>query len=148
MDKKQLSNRLKQLAIRTARFCLKLPYSIGNKIYIGQILRSSCSAASNYRAACRGKSRADFIFKLKIVEEELDETLFFYEMLAEFNVTFKLELRELFKEGNELLSIIVSSINTASKKIPVSKYQVLKTNKIPNLKSKIIYCGIRKTPEK
>jgi len=58
---------------------------------------------------------------LKIVDEELDETLFFYEMLAEFNSSFRLELREMFKECNELLSIIVSSINTASKKIPNSK---------------------------
>ena len=121
MDKWELSNRLKQLAIRTGKFCLKLPYNLTNKIYIGQIIRSSSSAASNYRAACRGKSKADFIYKLKIVDEELDETLFFYEMLAEFNSSFRLELREMFKECNELLSIIVSSINTASKKIPNSK---------------------------
>ena len=123
MDKWELSNRLKQLAIRTGKFCMKLPYSVANKIYIGQIIRSASSAASNYRAACRGKSKSDFIYKLKIVNEELDETLFFYEMLAEFNSSFQPELREMSKECNELLSIIVTSINTVSKKIQDSKNQ-------------------------
>ena len=87
-----------------------------NKVYIDQLLRSSSSSAANYYSACRGKSKPDFINKLKTVEEELDETMFFYEMIAEFNEAFKKELRELYKEANELLSIIVSSINTANKK--------------------------------
>jgi four helix bundle protein len=117
-----------------------MPYSFANKVYSGQIIGSSSSAASNYRAACRGKSKEDFIYKLKIVEEELDETLFFYEMLAEFNSSFRLELREMFKECNELLSIIVSSINTASKKIPNSK------SKIKYLFC--VYCSICKTFKK
>jgi four helix bundle protein len=77
MDKKELKGRLKQLAVNTARLCLKLPFNPVNRVYIDQVIRSSSSSASNYCAACRGKSKADFINKLKIVAEELDETLFF-----------------------------------------------------------------------
>ena len=114
MDKKDLQNRFKALAINTTKLCIKLSYNAPNKVYIDQIIRSSSSSAANYRSACRGKSKSDFINKLKTVEEELDETMFFYEMLAEFNAEHKKELRELFIEANELLSIIVKSINTAN----------------------------------
>ena len=114
MDKIDLQNRFKTLAINTTKLCIKLPYNAPNKVYIDQIIRSSSSSAANYRSACRGKSKPDFINKLKTVEEELDETMFFYEMLAEFDAEHKKELRELFIEANELLSIIVKSINTAN----------------------------------
>jgi hypothetical protein len=69
---------------------------------------------------------------LKIVEEELDETMFFYEMIAEFNSEIKKELRELFIEANQLLSVIVSSINTTNSNIIKENVQ-----KIRNPKSKI-----------
>ena len=132
MDKKDLQKRLKALAINTGRLCFDLPYNISNKIYIDQIIRSSSSSAANYRSACRGKSKPDFINKLKTVEEELDETMFFYEMLAEFNSDHKKELRVLYVEANELLSIVVSSINTATSNL-------IKENskKIRNPKSEI-----------
>ena len=132
MDKKELQKRFKSLAIKTGKLCIKLPFNSANKVYIDQIMRSSASSAANYRSACRAKSKADFVNKLKIVEEELDETMFFYEMLAEFNPEIKKELRVLFIEANELLSIIVSSINTVNSNI-------LKQSavKIRNPKSKI-----------
>ena len=134
MDKNELKKRLKVLAINTAKLCLKLPINQANKVYTGQVIRSSSSSAANYRAACRGKSKPDFVNKLRIVEEELNESMFFYEMLAEFNEPFKKELRELYKEANELLSIIVASINTTNKNIDIEK-----ANKIRNRKSEIIY---------
>ena len=115
MDKQIMQARLKSLAVNTAKICQQLPYDIINRVYINQIIRCSSSSAANYRAACRGKSKPDFINKLRIVEEELDETMFFYEMLAEFNQDKKAEIRILFIEANELLSIIISSINTALK---------------------------------
>ena len=132
MDKKELQKRFKSLAIKTGKLCIKLPFNSANKVYIDQIMRSSASSAANYRSACRAKSKADFVNKLKIVEEELDETMFFYEMLAEFNPEIKKELRELFIEANELLSIIVSSINTVNSNILKQS-----TVKIRNPKSKI-----------
>src|SRR6187455_1627108 len=132
MDKKELQKRLKLLAVRPGKLCLALPYTPVNKTYIDQVIRSATSSASNYRSACRAKSKADFVNKLKIVEEELDETMFFYEMLAECNLEIKKELSVLFIEANELLSIIVSSINTVNSNI-------LKQSavKIRNPKSKI-----------
>ena len=114
MDKKDLQKRFKSLAVNTSRLCFKLPYNVANKVYIDQIIRSSSSSAANYRAACRGKSKPDFVNKLKTVEEEVDETMFFYEMLAEFNKEYKKELRVLYMEANELLSIVFASINTTN----------------------------------
>ena len=132
MDKKDLQKRFKALAVKTAKLCFKLPFNAANRVYIDQITRSSASPAANYRSACRAKSKADFVNKLKTVEEELDETMFFYEMIAEFNLEAKKELRELFIEANQLLSIIVASINT-------SNSNIIKENarKIRNPKSKI-----------
>ena len=132
MDKKELQKRLKSLAVKTGKLCIKLPFNPTNKVYIDQIIRSSTSSAANYRSACRAKSKADFVNKLKIVEEELDETMFFYEMIAEFNSELKKELRELFIEANQLLSIIVASINTTNSNIIKESSQ-----KIRNPKSKI-----------
>ena len=132
MDKKELQKRFKSLAIKTGKFSIKLPFNPANKVYIGQIIRSSTSSAANYRSACRAKSKADFVNKLKIVEEELDETMFFYEMIAEFNSEIKKELRELFMEANELLSIVVASINTVNSNIIKDS-----AGKIRNPKSKI-----------
>lgn len=123
---------MKTLAVNTGKLCLNLSYNPVNKVYIGQVIRSSSSAAANYRSACRAKSKADFVNKLKIVEEELDETMFFYEMLAQFNPESKKELRILFIEANELLSIIIASINTVNSNIIKEK-----TEKIRNPKSKI-----------
>ena len=76
--KDDIMKRLKGVAVKTGRLCLKLPHNIVNKTYIGQIIRCSSSASANYRAACRGKSKADFVNKLRIAEEELDETMHFY----------------------------------------------------------------------
>ena len=113
--------RTKQLAVETGHLCLALPYTITNKEYVRQLIRRSSSAGANYRAACRAKSKPDFINKLRIVEEELDESMFFFELLAEFNQEQKNELRNLYKEANELLSVIIASINTALKNLGAAK---------------------------
>jgi len=119
--KDDIMKRLKAIAVKTGKLCLKLPNNIVNKTYIGQVIRCSSSASANYRAACRGKSKADFVNKLRIAEEELDETMHFYELLAEFNDPYKHELRDLYVEANELLSIIVASINTTLKNMLAEK---------------------------
>ena len=132
MDKKELQKRFKSLALKTAKLCVKLPFNAPNRVYVDQIIRSSASSAANYRSACRAKSKPDFVNKLKTVEEEVDETMFFYEKIAEFNSEAKKELRELFIEANQLLSIIVASINTSNSNIIKEK-----TLKIRSPKSKI-----------
>jgi len=94
----------------------KLPKSKGVEVIIYQLLKASTSVAANYRAACRAKSRADFINKLKIVEEESDESLFWLEFIADLNLMdFKL-LENLLKEANELVAIFTSAIKTSKNK--------------------------------
>lgn len=78
MDSEEMKSRTKLFAINVALLTQKLPESQINRPYINQIIRSSSSVGANYRASRRAKSNADFINKLKIVEEELDESLFFW----------------------------------------------------------------------
>ena len=110
MDSEEMKRRTKLYAIDVAKLTERLPDTQVNRVYKGQIIRSSSSVGANYRASRRAKSKPDFINKLKIVEEELDESLFFLELLAEFNKSFEMEINDLYKEGETLLKIIVSSI--------------------------------------
>ena len=117
MNKELFKTRTKMFAINTAKFCKSLEFDAIIKSYIDQVVRSSASVGANYRAACRAKSKPDFINKMRIVEEEADESLYFFELLAEFYEDRKQELRVLYKEGDEILSMTVQSINTASKSL-------------------------------
>ena len=112
--------RTKANAIKIGHLALSLPYSVVNKQYIAQIIRSSASVAANYRAASRGKSDKDFLNKLKICEEECDETQFWLEILAEFNPNFREQIIPLCKECDELIAIFVSSIKTLRKKLEIT----------------------------
>jgi four helix bundle protein len=128
MTKEELKDRFKRWAISTARLCNKLPFNPVNKVFVGQLLRCSTSSAANYRAACRAKSKADFINKLRIVEEEADESMFFFEMLQEFNAEFANEIIPLHKEANELLSITIAAINTTLTNIEIEKQKIKSIN--------------------
>lgn len=121
MTKEELKNRTKQYALSVARLVLKLPYNVVNRNYSDQCNRSASSSAANYRASLRAKSNADFINKLKIVEEELDECIFFLEMIEELNPSFKNEVEILSKEGNQLLAIIVASLKTLRRNQELNK---------------------------
>ncbi len=115
MTKEDLKNRTKEFALRIIKMTNNLPASKLSQIIEDQIIRSSTSVGANYRAACRAKSTADFINKLKIVEEELDETLYWIELIEDSGLIESKLLQNLKSDGNELLSIIVSSIITARK---------------------------------
>lgn len=115
MTAEEMKIRTKQFAINIAKLALELPYNEVNKPYKSQIIRSSSSVGANYRASRRAKSNADFINKLKIVEEELDESLFFLELLVEFNPDKKEKIAELYIEGEAFLKIIVASIVSSRK---------------------------------
>jgi four helix bundle protein len=112
VKKEELLRRTKAYALMNARLVLVIPINIVNRNYADQLNRSSSSVGANYRAACRAKSKPDFINKLKIVEEELDETLFFMELLVEINPELKEKITPIYAEGNELLSIIVAALRT------------------------------------
>src|SRR5258708_2703268 len=92
-----------QFAVSVGKLILDLPYTVVNKAYFVQLVRSSSSVGTNYRAEKRGKSDADFINKLKISEEEADETVYFLELLREFNPTFRERITGLINEGLEIL---------------------------------------------
>lgn len=113
MNKRDLIERNKKFTLAVIRTCEGLPSSISSNVIARQLIRCSTSIGANYRAACRAKSSADFINKLKIVEEETDESIYFLDLLKDLNANNNFD--SLIKEANELLSIFVSSINTARK---------------------------------
>jgi four helix bundle protein len=115
MDIKDLQNRFKLYAIAIVKFAESLPDNLGFRTVRNQIVRSGPSSAANYRAVSRAKSTADFKHKLTIVEEELDETLFWLEFTVGLDEKYREKVKNLWKEGNELLSIVVSSINKVKK---------------------------------
>jgi four helix bundle protein len=78
-------------------------------------MRSATSVGANYRAACRARSRADFVAKLALVEEEADESLYWLELLKELNVPAGEDIVRLMSEAGELVSIVVASKKTARK---------------------------------
>lgn len=110
-----MKRRTKQFAINVGRLTIQLEKNDLNRNYGNQIIRSSSSVAANYRSVRRAKSKADFINKLKIVEEELDESLLFLELIHEFNPAHKGTIVDLYKEGEELLKIIVTTIISMKK---------------------------------
>ena len=110
MDEKTFKDRTKKYGLAVICLTEKLPKTMTSDVLGRQILRPATSIGANYRAACRAKSAADMINKLKIVEEEADETLYWLELLQE---TLPMaEIPALAKEGNELLAMAVASIKT------------------------------------
>jgi len=113
MSPSELKQRTKDFAKRVIKLIEALPKNTAAGVMGKQLLRSATSVGANYRAVCRAKSRADFIAKLCIVEEEGDESIYWLEMLVETN-QIKLSLvAELMKEGEEILAIMVASAKTA-----------------------------------
>ena len=112
-DSEALKIRTKDFALRVLRLYRSLPRTGEARILGTQLLRSSTSIGANYRAACRGRSRTEFVAKLGIVLEEADETVFWLELFQEGSVFPAEKLRDLVQEANELVSIFVSSVRTA-----------------------------------
>lgn len=115
MDSTELKYRTKNIALRIMRLVDRLPKTMTGNVIAKQILRSATSVGANYRAACRAKSRADFIYKLKIVEEEADETLYWLELIEEGKLLESNLLQDLKKDVNSLVAILVTTIKTARK---------------------------------
>ena len=112
-DSEFLKDRTKKFALRIVRLYRSLPRTEEAHIFGKQILRSGTSVGANYRAACRSRSRAEFIAKLGIVLEEADETIFWLELIAEAGIKPLDKLQDLPQEADELTSIFVASLRTA-----------------------------------
>ena len=115
MNPEEMKRRTKEFAKAIIKFCRILPNNQECRLISNQLFRAGTSVAANYRAACRARSRADFMSKMGIVEEEADESLFWLELIEELELCKNSLVPQLLKEGNEILSIVVSSINTARK---------------------------------
>ena len=121
MNAEDLKKRLKVFALRIIKLAESLPNSLTGKVIGNQIIRSGTSPGANYRSACLGKSDKDFLNKLKMVEEELDETIYWLELLVESGLIKSHLLNDLILENQELLKIIVSSITTMKNKLNHAK---------------------------
>lgn len=113
MNQIELKNRTKSFAIRIINLYRSLPKNEESRIIGKQILRSGTSVAANYRAVCRSRSHADFIAKMSIVVEEMDETLFWMEILIHAKIVTSSRLASLQNESDELMAIFAASLQTA-----------------------------------
>jgi four helix bundle protein len=121
MDEQAFKERTKQAAIRMIRVVESLPSTKTADVIGRQLLRSGTSVGANYRAACRGKSPADMIAKLAIVEEEADESIYWMELLSELEVVPANRLSDLIQELNEITAMVVASQKTLRQNNPKSK---------------------------
>lgn len=125
MDKEDLKQRTKHFALQIIDLVSKLPRSRTSDVIARQVLRSATSIGANYRSACRARSKADFIYKIGIVEEETDETQYWLELIVEAGLLPPERISSLLQEADELIAIFTASGKTAKSR----------KSKIPNPKS-------------
>jgi len=101
-----------KLAVAIIKEVGKLPRLLASDVIGKQLILAGTSIGANYRAACRAKSTADMIDKMKMVEEESDETQYWLEPLVEAGLVPQAQIADLYKEKNEILAMTVSSIKT------------------------------------
>jgi four helix bundle protein len=112
----QLRERTKNFALRTVKLFRALPKSTEAQIIGKQLLRSGTSVAANYRATCRARSRAEFVAKLGVVLEEVDECVLWIEMLIDLAIIKKERTAQLLDEARQLTAIFTASRQTAKQK--------------------------------
>ena len=113
MNEEDLKKRTKQFGLRVIKLVEALPKTTTARTIGHQLLRSGMSVGANYRAACRGRSKAEFIAKAGISLEEADECFYWMELLLEAEIIPAERLKELMKEADELVAIFTTSIKTA-----------------------------------
>lgn len=114
MDQDALKERCKALALRVMSLIDHLPKSVQGRVIADQIMRSGTSVAANYRAACRARSKAEFIAKQSIVVEEADETVLWLELIRDGRLIPESRIKNVLDEANEITAIMVASRKTAS----------------------------------
>jgi four helix bundle protein len=115
MKHQNLQDRTREFALSVIKFTEKLQRDDTSRTLGRQLLRSGTSVGANYRAACRSKSKADFISKMGTVLEEADESAFWIELLVDAAKTEPRLAESLLAEANELVAIVASSIKTAKR---------------------------------
>ena len=112
MNEQEFKQRTKALALRVIKLVSSLPKNTVSEVIGKQLIRSGTAVGANYRAACRARSTADLIAKLRIVEEEADECLYWMELIVEAKLLEVTNLRSIMSETNEILAMTVASIKT------------------------------------
>jgi four helix bundle protein len=121
MDSDELKDRTKKFALRVLKVVDALPKTTSGFIIGRQLGKAGTAVAANYRAGCKARSRADFISKITIVEEEADESMFWFELIIESGMMPEHLIKPLWTEAKELTAIFTSSGKTAKSKIKNSK---------------------------
>lgn len=112
----QLKQRTRKLAVDVIKFCDSLRQCKASAVVTYQLVKSATSVGANYRAACRGRSRAEFFSKVCIVVEEADETEYWLEVIKEADLSKdRGELERLLKESNEITKIMTKAKDTSYK---------------------------------
>ena len=114
MDEATFKRRTKQLGLDVIRLVAQMPRDTASQVIGRQIVRSATSVGANYRAACKARSKLEFISKLGTVEEEADESVFWLELIIEGNLLNENQVRPLLIEAGELVAIAAASRKTAS----------------------------------
>jgi four helix bundle protein len=120
MNEQEFKQRTKALALRVIKLVSSLPKNTVSEVIGKQLIRSGTAVGANYRAACRARSTADLIAKLRIVEEEADECLYWMELIVEAKLLEVTNLRSIMSETNEILAMTVASIKTLVAKNPTA----------------------------
>jgi four helix bundle protein len=113
MTSEQLKDRTKQFALRVMKLVDSLPNTVKGRAIANQIIRSATSVGANYRATCRARSRAEFVSKIGLVEEEADETAFWLELIVGGGLRLQKQIAPLLGEANELVAIMAASRKSA-----------------------------------
>ena len=113
MKSEEMKARTRAFGLRVIRLAESLPNTPTAKVIRNQMLRCGPSVGANYRAACRAKSRPDFVSKMGTVEEEADETIYWMELLIDAEIVKRARIADLLDEADQILSIVISSIKTA-----------------------------------
>jgi four helix bundle protein len=115
MTERELLQRTKQFALRIFKLVGALPQTIQGRAVAARLIRSGTSVAANYRAACRARSKSEFVAKLGLVEEEADESAFWLELIIETKLLDAAKVKPLLSEAGEIVAIMASSKKTAAK---------------------------------
>jgi four helix bundle protein len=115
MTERELLQRTKQFALRIFKLVGALPRTIQGRAVAAQLIRSGTSVAANYRAACRARSKPEFVAKLGVVEEEADESAFWLELIVETGLLNPGKVTPLLAEAGEIVAMMASSKKTAAK---------------------------------
>ncbi|NOU36895.1 MAG: four helix bundle protein [Kiritimatiellaceae bacterium] len=113
MNADELKARTKQFALRVMTLIDSLPNTTKGRVVANQLMKAATSVGANYRAACRGRSQAEFISKLSIVLEESDECCYWLELIMEGGLIPAEHVADLYREADEITAIMTASHKTA-----------------------------------